>query len=413
MKKIFIILIILLCPVVVLADEIVFNVYNAKVINKNGISYQGWENEKYVDKKIPYNANIMVSFHTYKWYDEDAGINRVTDAAYGYFGKDSFDINVKDIDINLNSFNCTICNDEYNYYNEIFYQKNTNSQKIKILNESGLKLKVGPASNFNDIDVIVPYNADLKINYYLGLGGLDDIDYWANVDYNGINGFVNLINNKSAYYSTDDIYMTIDNTSIILDNKVVGTIPANTEISPNYVNYDYSNYYINYEGVSGFIDGKSLAYGMDFYNEIIIKYDHKLLSKPNKNANVITNIPEGSQINYRFRYFNESDNPSKYLDCVYAKYNKTNGWVCFDKGEIPGYVEHTYKWSIPTTTKTQTITKIQDKDLVSDNSINLILICTIIIFAGIIISIIVRNNILKKKREKYIEEISKIEEDKD
>ncbi len=413
MKKLFIILIILLCPIVVWADDIVFNVYNAKVINKNGISYQEWENEKYVDKKIPYNTNIMVSFHTYKGYDEDSGKYIVNDAAYGYFGENSFDINIKDIDINLNSFNCTICNGEYNYYDEIFYQKNTNNKIIKILNESGLKLKVGPASNFNDMDMVIPYNANLKINYYLGLGGLDDIDYWANVDYNGKNGFINLIDNKNLYYSTDDIYMTIDDTNIVFDNKVVGKIPANTEISPNYVNYDFSTYFINYDGVSGFIDGKLLAYGMNFSSEVRIKYDHKLLSKPNKNANIIMNIPEGSQINYHFRYFSDSDNSSKYLDCVYTNYNKNNGWICFDKGEIPEYVEHSYKRPIPNTNKIQTTTKFHDKDLVSDDGLNLILICTIIIFAGVIVSVIVRNNILKNNREKYIEELSKIEEDKD
>ncbi len=397
MKKILMLL--LLFPMIVFADE--FSVYNAIVTNKNGIKYTYInDQEKEINAKIKYNEKILVSLYKNNW-NKKTIIN-------GYSKYGSFEIKLNDVQINKDEFTCgNYCEkDSFISYpigiNTEQYQK----QMINF-NKNGVNLKKGPANDFKDLDTIIPYNETFKvINNIFIFDPENDIDYWKYVEYNGKYGWINAFNTEGLYYPIDSVFMTMRKLDITLDGKIIGSIPANTEISPNYYSKDY---YINYNGVSGFISADGLAHNWDSVQEDLIKYEHKLLSEANKNSKVITNIPANTVLKYHFEYetFEEESN-NKYLHCIYTKYNNHNGWVCYDKGEVPGYVNHRY--NNENNSKANDNIKIDNKE---PNWLLIVIISIItgsLLIAGIVFLIVYLS---QKNQEKIILKKSLIEEDKD
>ena len=400
MKKL-LLFIFLIFPLIVNADDSSLSLYNAKVTNKNGITYESWSNGTFKKKTIPYQSDIIVSYQIYKYYDENTHKNTTYESLYGYHNKESFSIDMKDIAINKDSFICNECAKNI-YINDVF--TNNEAKNIKILNPKGLVLKNGPAEDFSSSDTIIPFNSEVKVNYIIGTGGMDDdYYYWANVYYKGAYGFINVHNPDNAFYSTDLIYITTDKINITFNNRIIGSIPANTIISPSYTDNSYSKFYLTYNDLTGFIDGDKLSYGNNTFSKLMIKYDHSLLSIANPKSKSLLTIPANTILEYRFTLYDESQ-----LKCIYTEYQNKIGWVCFDKGEIPKHIFNDNNNQTTTTTK-----KVQNYEIINDNKLNLLLISTFILFIGIIITIITKNRIIQKNNERYIESISHIEEDTD
>lgn len=399
MKKL-LLFIFLTFPLLVNAESSL-GVYNAKVINKKGITYKTWENGSNTTKTIPYNTDIIVTYEKYTYVDEDTNKTNTYEYIYGFYNKNSFELKLSDVTLNKDNFTCSACNNSINIYNTFTFNE---IDKIKILNPNGILIKNGPADDFSNSDKIIPFDTEVKVNYIFGTGGADeDYYYWANIYYKGINGFIYLPNN--AFYSTDLIFITTEKTDITFNDKVIGYIPANTIISPSYTDNSNNIFYLTYNDLTGFIKRDSLAYGSNKYSKLIINYDHLLLSSANPKSTSLLTIPANTKLEYRFSKYDNFD-----LNCIYTKYQNKNGWVCFDKGEKPKYV---YEDNPKQTTTTTTTKLVPKNELITDNNLKYLLIGTTLLFISVIITIISKNIILKKKQEKYLETISQIEEDND
>ena len=127
MKKL-LLFIFLIFPLIVNADDSSLSLYNAKVTNKNGITYESWSNGTFKKKTIPYQSDIIVSYQIYKYYDENTHKNTTYESLYGYHNKESFSIDMKDIAINKDSFICNECAKNI-YINDVF--TNNEAKNIK------------------------------------------------------------------------------------------------------------------------------------------------------------------------------------------------------------------------------------------------------------------------------------------
>ena len=128
-------------------------------------------------------------------------------------------------------------------------------KEIKALEE--IKIYDGPSKNFYKEIGTVPKDTSLKPEFKLR-------DFWYYIEYNGIKGYISSEDNAIVYkmnpiigvtYYEMDIYdkgeITWKNND---DRKVIGTIPVNTELPIEWATDYHRNYYVTYNGVSGFVD---------------------------------------------------------------------------------------------------------------------------------------------------------------
>ena len=175
MKKILLLILLFICPLIVKA-ETSLDVYNAKVINKNGITYKEWNGSKSINKTLPYYTEITVSISKYSWYDEETKKQISGSSITGYSNKIIlYDLKLEDVSLNKENYKDLICN--LKETSNIFCSKdNTN---LKVLNPNGVSLKAGPSDDFPDV-TIIPNNKDLKADYIISEYDMDyDIYYWA------------------------------------------------------------------------------------------------------------------------------------------------------------------------------------------------------------------------------------------
>ena len=178
---------------------------------------------------------------------------------------------------------------------------------LLVVNEDGVEMHKGPSDFYDKAGVKIPKGTQLKTRYTIG-------SYWYYVTYNDVEGYISSENNTivSKYddYDGGELYTTTEVTitskgfrfanteeeekKLANENKVLGTIPANTLIKDVW-NTDYTrNFYLTYNGITGFIPGSSsydTLYArktagkikplnkMDVYEDITYDDNGKLTSK--------------------------------------------------------------------------------------------------------------------------------------
>lgn len=158
--------------------------------------------------------------------------------------------------------------------------------------------------------------------------------FWGYVTYNGVNGWIHIINNSIGNLIKDGKLMTTWRGASILDinGKEIGKIPPNTLIEKTYRTNTgkdlFGTYYVIYNGVSGYIhfnDDFSDEVAIYWYDgpngKFTINYDGAILIGTD---NEIISIPEGTTLEYTF-----GDNGYQ----KFTNYNGKDGWVF----ERPGF----------------------------------------------------------------------------
>ena len=116
--------------------------------------------------------------------------------------------------------------------------------KAIVLAKGGLNLRKGPSVTYSKI-ITVPQYSVVTLSYESGT-------YWYYATYN----------NQSGWITSMDNYIGIDENKVLYspekiniydsNNKVIGKIPANTEIT-NYLCVTKGQYYVIYNGIKGYI----------------------------------------------------------------------------------------------------------------------------------------------------------------
>lgn len=286
--------------------------YKAYVSNPNGAiaieavyeDVNGNNGIKYIQKAvIPYGTEFTV---IYEYYPENLNELYVT---VEYTNNQSFMIPLKDITLIKDKFT------EFTEENGV--RKEDATVNCKILNPNGVQMYTGPAYAYQNMNITIPFGTELTYDYIAGdtwvyvtyqgqegwicvLNGnvgnyreekkltgrlckiydfngnvigtipgnikLENVyftDDWtrkAYIKYNGITGFVDSWYDVGKHYTYEetDILSLYDNKKIYeyadVNSKVLGIIPKGTEFKEYYyVGHNMGYYYLNYNGVSGWV----------------------------------------------------------------------------------------------------------------------------------------------------------------
>lgn len=282
MKKIKLLIIVLVCLFVVnvKADmggpSIV--VHKATVTNKNGAQCYDSSDSGYrkTDQIIPYGTVLEISSESdgsYIWARED---------------RDEDDI-----------YSCYVKYADISAKNQSFSVKDNESEKITpakvvILAKGGINLRKGPSVTYSKI-ITIPEKAVVTVTYRAG-------SYWYYTTYNGKSGWFTTMNGYAGF-EANKVLINKDASKIYdkaSGGKVIGTIPANTEIS-NYLeciadSWNDPHYYVNYKGIKGYIYEGEFHVKIDSPGKIqLIKDD---ILDVDDNGNPTNVIKAGKQFEY-------------------------------------------------------------------------------------------------------------------
>lgn len=122
---------------------------------------------------------------------------------------------------------------------------------LMVVSDSGAQMYSGPLEEYKKLDIIIPKETVVKAYYQIGTN-------WYYITYNDVSGYVTSLHNDIVYKTFDSDtysykqYAINDLTILDASKKEIGTMPVLTEIQ----NYWYAanrEYYITYQGVSGFV----------------------------------------------------------------------------------------------------------------------------------------------------------------
>ena len=228
MKKIKLMLVLVICLFIcnVKADMGPPHVitYKAMITNKDGAYC--YEDGKKTDKVIPYKTIFEV-------YDE-------ANNGYIYVHNDNYDCFVRTSDLSALNHDFDINNKDV---------KSITPIKAIILANGGLNMRSGPATSYAKI-ITVPQYTVVTLKLHAGT-------YWYYTEYNGHSGWITSMNYYLGFDS-DKVLVSPYVTDIYDRNgKVIGKIPADTEIT-DYVKLDSDedampNYYVVYNGIRGYL----------------------------------------------------------------------------------------------------------------------------------------------------------------
>ena len=248
MKKLFKITILfgLLLAIKVKADmgPPVFPSLKAEIVNEGAGCYEDNDYKKVI-RSFKKGQVILVSNSGmgYEYYDEDK-----QETCY-----------LKSSDLNFN-------NSKYELKREDRMESEVN---LLVVAEDGVEMHKGPSEFYDKLNVKIPKGTTLKTRYAIG-------DYWYYVTYNETEGYISSEKNKIVVKYEDydaEVFTTREITITSIgqyfteseeeykqyekENKTLGTIPANTKLTDLW-STDYTrNYYLTYNGVTGFIPGSS------------------------------------------------------------------------------------------------------------------------------------------------------------
>ena len=232
MRKIKLLIIIMICLFItnVKADMGPPSIIEHKVMvtNKNGA--QCYEDGKKTNVIIPYKTILKVS--------------REITGSYIYVNDDSdkYSCDVKYSDVSA-------VNQNFNLNNEDVTKIDT--EKAIILATGGLNMRKGPSVTYGKITTI-PEKSIVKLTHMAG-------SYWYYADYNGKLGWVTGMDGYLGFECTE-ILVNYEPVKIYAANMktVLGTIPANTEITDYLDVSDSNDYYVVYKNIKGYIDSSML-----------------------------------------------------------------------------------------------------------------------------------------------------------
>ncbi len=227
---------------------------------------------------------------------------------------------------------------------------------------------------------------------------LDNVYYIAKnkefyVKYDNKDGYIKQSDFVYAY-KHDDVLLTLVDTNIISNGKVVKSLPLGTKIDTFYANDEVIGrdefmtigqvkdgvkyYYVQYDGVKGFVkDSEAETFWLDTYKEekegfeivtITLDSDYEMEYNFEK-LNVV--IPQGTSLTSVYHYeetsYDKSGNP-KSITYYLVNYNNTKGYIVFEKdnaieNDDPG---------------TDVIIYDNDNNDNNSNKINIIIICSVI-----------------------------------
>ncbi len=271
MKRLFLILLILMCFVSVQADELpVIVTHKVMVTNKDGTICYNDGNK--TDKVIPYKTMLMVSN----------------------------DINGRYIRVINDEYDCDVIYSDVSSNTQKFDINNKDVEEISpvraiVLSNTGLNMRVGPSVTYAKM-ITVPSKTIITLSHKAGT-------YWYYTEYNGNNGWVTSMN-KYLGYDGDEVLINYEKTNIYNDSGVaiIGKIPENTEIT-NYIKLDNNKndlmYYVNYNGISGYV--KDMLYKTDKIGKIRLIKDVELKDKNGVAYKIMTS---GSELLYNMIYDN-------------------------------------------------------------------------------------------------------------
>lgn len=304
MKKFLFLLVIFLTPMFVLADASGPTIiqYKAVVTNPNGV--------KTDDGTIPYNAEVTVENE----YDTEAFV------LYCEKGKDdclSGNIKLSDI-MPLEKEIIPTGKEKQDGESNIVSHKST----IVVLAKQGAKLRKGPASAFEEYDVVVPYNASVKVTYIVSsYAERHSTSPWYYVNDGKYKGWIDntYSSNNHIIEKTDDL-VVFKSTKLKDDNGNSLTTFSSETILKN-VYYDENNYafYMNQNGKWGKLEGY-FAKVANYYGVTTKKTN--IISSSEK---VIETLPLGTSIKVLSN--REAINDKVYS---YVEYNNKKGFVLSD-----------------------------------------------------------------------------------
>ena len=220
--------------------------YKAMITNKDG-AYCYIDGKK-TDTVIPYKTVFEVYNDVYN--------------GYVYISNSQYNCDVKSSDLSALSNDFDINNSEVESITPV---------KAIVLAKGGLNMRKGPAVSYSKMLTIPQYSV---VTLKLKAG-----TFWYYTEYNG----------KSGWITGMDNYLGIENNKVLIENKdvnifdskekIIGKIPANTEVTDyvDLVGYPYYSYahYVNYNGVKGYL------------NEMMLKTETSGKIKIVKDVNIV------------------------------------------------------------------------------------------------------------------------------
>ena len=329
MKKILLILLVLLTPVMVLADSSSPQIlgYEAVVINKKGIKVEDGDGKI----TIPYNTKVYVINE----YDGKLEICRKKNYENCYY-----DISPKDIAPVKKEI---VPNDLLKRNEEGTTLEKYNTE-IYIYNTKGIKLKKGPSEGYGTYDIVVPYKTMIKVNYAIHFVGHGGGYTWLYVDDGDYKGWVSS-DEKVAIYSNKELMLFKDVKFYDVDTKKeITTIPAETVFKET---YDGDNIYLTYQDKFGYIEPNKYT-----DDDVIFNYGYKSdlgyiittrsIELMDSDLKGITAIPKAERIKILYGSY-EDDEAEDYpwhetlpvclnrdVCLYYIEYNNNKGFIYSD-----------------------------------------------------------------------------------
>ena len=359
MKKIKILFLLVLCLLIidVKADnKAVIISHQVMVTNKEGTTC--YSEGKKTEEVIPYKTMLTVSYDIVGSY-----INVVND-------KYDCDVKYSDVSSNTQKFSLDTKGVE----------KITSLRAI-VLPNTGLNMRIGPAVTYAK-RITIPQNTIIDLTYKAGT-------YWYYTEYNGVSGWVTAMN-KYLGYDYDKVLVNYEKTKVYGTNgvTVLTTIPENTNIT-DYIKLESINeedfkYYVNYNGIKGYI--KDMLYKTNGNGTIKLIKDVDI---KDEKGNPVKRMSAGSELEYSMQnehgyFYFPTKNALINLNREDYEYVKEAKLLVKDKGYLGEGIFGEEKKE-----REKIIEPEEKEEEKKDNDNNTRDLIIIILLAGILISLIV------------------------
>ena len=251
------ILLFLFIPTLVLADAGGPSLlgYEAVVINKNGAKTQDEEDKKV----IKYNTKIYVFDESDEW---------VTACIDGKKGYDCESANLLKSDVAPYKSEVSPSDFKTSKDDDVYIANG--KEEIIINNKKGVKLKKGPADLYGTYDKEVPYRTLFTVKNYISAIGPGEVNYitYVYIDENGYKGW--LSREDYLLYYDEEIIAYKDVKLYDASNNVSATVPAETIIKGYYGDF-YGDSFVKYNDQFGYGEDLSFGYSVEKSSFITLK----------------------------------------------------------------------------------------------------------------------------------------------
>ena len=353
--------------------------HEVMVTNKDGaVCYEG---SKKTNKVIPYGTMLKVYSDISGRYINVFNDKYSCDVIYSDVSAkiQSFDINNKDVEV-------------------------LTSRKAIILAKGGLNMRKGPAVSYSKIMTIPQYTV-VTVTHRAGT-------YWYYADYNGQKGW---ISGMDGYIGFDGKEVLYNYKSVkvysVNGNTVLGTIPANTEITDYIVlsgtPYFTFNYYVSYNGIKGYI-GKML-YKTDGIGKIKLIKDYDVVNY--ETGKVTKKLTANQELEYNMidgnTFYFPKNNLEAYMSNDYFEYVNEAKTLIKKQGYLGSGIFGEEKQETAEIIETPNYDKEPVIEENKSNNTELIIICVLSSIIGALTCLIIIKLINIKKEKGGNNEIEK------